>query len=175
MLKLVPTTFAQYDSMATKRYLPDFEIIKWAELNLRYFFPFLIAVLSFGLGAQSTASPEGRWYTFDDETGERKSVVEIYRADGKFHGKVAEILTDKKDAVCSKCDGERKNQPVLGMVIIEDLEPEDDYWSGGSILDPNKGSTYKLSAWYEGDADVLYIRGKHWTGLYRTQTWKRAE
>lgn len=139
-----------------------------------YFIFLLIAGISFGLGAQSTTAPTGRWYTVDEDTGERKSVVEIYEQGGKYFGRVAEILTDKKDAICTECSGAKKNKPILGMVIIEGLQKDGDTWNGGTVFDPNKDATYRLSVWYEGDPNVLYIRGKHWTGLYRTQTWKRA-
>jgi uncharacterized protein (DUF2147 family) len=149
-------------------------VIKKSLMTKRYILPFLIAVFSLGLSAQSTDAPTGRWYTVDDETGDRKSVVEIYEQGGKYFGRIAEILTDKKDAVCTECNGAKKNKPILGMVIIEDLKKDGDSWDDGTIFDPRRDATYKLSAWYEGDANALYIRGKHWTGLYRTQTWKRA-
>ncbi|MTB52543.1 DUF2147 domain-containing protein [Lewinella sp. W8] len=138
-----------------------------------FLFPFFILVSFFGLSAQSTDSPEGRWRTIDDETGETKSIVEIYEQDGAYFGRIAEILTNRRDAICEKCSGERKDQPVLGMVIVEDLKPSGDYWKGGTILDPQKGATYKLSAWFEEDPNTLFIRGKHWTGLFRTQKWLR--
>lgn len=134
----------------------------------------LVCGLVTGLVAQDTSSPAGRWMTIDDETGETKSIVEISEQNGKFTGRIVELMRNK-DATCTECSGKRKNQPINGMVIIENLTAKDDYWAGGTILDPKKGSEYKLSAWYEGDADVLFIRGKHWTGLYRTQTWKRAK
>ena len=127
-----------------------------------------------GLHAQGLDSPEGRWKTIDDETGETKSIIEIYEQDGAYFGRVAEILIDQRDAVCEKCAGKRKNQPVLGMVIVENLRPAKGHWKGGTILDPEKGATYKLSAWFEEDPNTLFIRGKHWTGLFRTQQWLRA-
>ena len=123
-------------------------------------------------------SPAGRWKTIDEDTGQAKSVVEIYSEGGQYYGKIAEILTDNKTAVCTECDGSKRNRPILGMVIIEGLEAVDDAdestWEGGTILDPQKGSTYKLTVWYADDKpDELYVRGKHWTGLYRTQKWFR--
>ena len=141
----------------------------------RYTFLLFIAVLfSCSLSAQSTDVPTGRWQTLDDETGEAKSVIEIYEQGGEYYGKIAQILTGNDDAVCDKCSGKDKGRPMLGLVIIKGLEKDGDYWSGGTILDPQKGSDYKLSAWYEDDnPDKLFIRGKHWTGLYRTQTWIR--
>jgi len=141
----------------------------------RYFLPLIIAVLfSCGLGAQTTATPAGRWQTLDDDTGEARSVIEIYEQGGTYQGKIIQILTGNNDAVCDNCSGKDKGKPILGLVIIKDLEKDGDYWSGGTITDPQKGSDYKLSAWYENDdPDKLFIRGKHWTGLYRTQTWVR--
>lgn len=140
---------------------------------LHFFACFLLMTPSF---AQSTDSPVGKWKTIDDATGETKSIIEIVEADGVFSGFVAEILTDRKDAICTKCTGDLKDRPVLGMTIITGLKAKGDFWKYGSILDPESGKTYKLSIWYENDdPNKLYIRGKHWTGLYRTQTWIRAD
>jgi uncharacterized protein (DUF2147 family) len=138
---------------------------------MKYLMSFLSVFLFVGfMSAQS--SPEGVWKTIDDETGEAKSHVEIYKQGNKYYGKVVKILTDKKDAVCSECDGKNKNKPVMGMVIVDGLESYKDYWRGGTIVDPNSGSEYKLSIWYEdGKKDELKVRGRHWTGLFRTQTW----
>ena len=133
-------------------------------------------LLGTGVRAQSSLnSPLGMWQTLDDETGEVKSVIEIYEQNGKYYGRVAKILTGNDDAICTECTGKQKDKPMLGLVIIEGLSKEDDYWAGGTILDPQKGSTYKLSAWYEDkNPDRLFIRGKHWTGIFRTQTWRRV-
>ena len=38
----------------------------------------------------------GKWKTIDDDTGEAKSIVEIYKQDGKIYGKVVEILDPSK-------------------------------------------------------------------------------
>ncbi|MEM9886911.1 MAG: DUF2147 domain-containing protein [Bacteroidota bacterium] len=136
---------------------------------------FILALAAFSF-LQAQSSPVGTWKTIDDETGEAKSHVEIYKKGDKFYGKVVNILTDRKDALCSECKGAKKNKPILGMVIIEDVASYKDYWKGGTILDPNKGSEYGVSIWYEdGKKDELKVRGKHWTGLYRDQTWYRVK
>lgn len=140
-----------------------------------YFLLISIAVFSFGLSAQDTSTPIGEWQTIDDETGKAQSIISIYEQDGKYFGRISDILTDKKDALCTECSGKLKNQPILGMVIVRDLEKDGAEWNGGTIFDPKKGSEYRLVIWYEEDADTLFVRGKHWTGLYRTQTWKRKK
>ncbi|THH39738.1 DUF2147 domain-containing protein [Neolewinella litorea] len=138
---------------------------------------FILSLVAFGNLSAQLATPEGRWTTTDEESGEAKSVVEIYAKGGAYYGKVAEILTGNTTAVCEACEGSKKNKPILGMVIVEGLQADDDSpgeWEGGTILDPQKGATYRLSVWYEDDnSDVLYVRGRHWTGLYRTQKWIR--
>ncbi len=121
-------------------------------------------------------SIEGKWKTIDDETGEAKSIVEIYQKDGKIYGKVLEILNPaKRDGICEKCKGDRKNKPVLGMIIIDGLSKDDDEYSGGKILDPEKGKEYKCKLWLDSDdKNKLYVRG-YVAFLYRTQNWYRVE
>ncbi len=118
----------------------------------------------------------GTWKTVDDETGEAKSFVEIFEKDGKFFGKITKILSANEDAVCDACKGNKKNKPIQGMMIIEDMKPDGQSFKGGKILDPESGNTYKCKIWVsENDPDVLNVRGIHWTGLYRTQSWNRVE
>ena len=117
----------------------------------------------------------GTWKTIDDETGEAKSHVQIVEKDGKYYGSVVEILTNRKDAKCIACDDHRKDQPVLGMTILEDLKTYKDYYSYGKILDPNNGKIYKCSAWLD-KADELTVRGYVGiSALGRSQKWYRVK
>ncbi len=115
----------------------------------------------------------GVWKTIDDENGQAKSHVQIYEQDGKLYGKVVQILTDRPDRLCDKCPGERHNQPVMGMIIMENMAFKDGYWQGGRILDPEKGKWYTCKIWLkEGNPNVLVVRG--FVGpFYRTQYWYR--
>lgn len=128
--------------------------------------------------AFAAESPAGRWQTIDDETGKPKSIVEIQQAaDGSLSGKVAEILQSDHgpNPVCSECDGDRKNKPITGMTILWDLKPDgQNVWSGGTILDPAKGKTYRSKATLLKGGDKLEVRG--YIGieaLGRSQTWIR--
>ena len=107
----------------------------------------LAALLAAPAIASAQNSPAGRWQTIDDDTGKPKSVVEIYRArDGNYAGKVVEIIdtSDGADPLCDKCRGSNRNKPVKGMVILWGLKPDGPgKWSGGSVLDPENGKTYK--------------------------------
>jgi uncharacterized protein (DUF2147 family) len=118
---------------------------------------------------------EGKWKTIDDATGEAKSIVEIYQKDGKIYGKVIEIINPaKRDGVCEKCKDHRKDEPVLGMMIIDGLEKDGTEYEGGKILDPEKGKEYKCKLWLdEDDKNKLYVRG-YIAFFYRTQNWYRV-
>ena len=119
-------------------------------------------------------SAVGTWKTIDDETGEARSHVEIYEKGGKLYGKVAKTLTREPGAICETCSGDRAGKPYIGLEIITAAEPDGDAEWEGKIYDPEADTSYKLVMWIESDEpNKLYVRGKHWTGLYRTQEWSR--
>ncbi|MBQ2813998.1 MAG: DUF2147 domain-containing protein [Akkermansia sp.] len=113
--------------------------------------------------AQAAEGIVGYWTTIDDETKEAKSVVQIYEYQGKYYGRIVDLLKDKEAK--AKTPGSPK---ILGMDIIWDLEKDDDTFSGGEILDPAKGKVYGCEIWREGKN--LIVRGKI-AFLGRNQTW----
>lgn len=124
-----------------------------------------------------SASIVGKWKTIDDETGQPKSIVEIYEKDGMYFGQIKELFRkpgEDPDPVCDKCaaDDPRKDQPIKGMVIIQNMKQDGDEYSGGTILDPKKGSTYDCKLWIE--EGKLMVRG-YVAFFFRTQTWQRVE
>jgi uncharacterized protein (DUF2147 family) len=124
-------------------------------------------------------SPVGRWTTIDDETKKPKSVIAIYEENGKLYGKIEKLFrepTEEQNPVCDKCEGALKNQPILGMVILKDLQKDDDEWSGGTIMDPGNGKTYKCKIAVEDGGKKLKVRGYIGLSLLgRTQHWVRTE
>lgn len=118
----------------------------------------------------------GKWKTIDDETGEAKSIVEIYKQDGKIYGKVVEILNpSKKNATCDNCPDEAKGKPILGLVILKDLKKDGDEYSGGTILDPTSGKVYKSLIALDSP-DKLKVRGYvGFSLLGRSQYWQRVK
>ncbi len=133
---------------------------------------FLVCAIFVGTAQDVT----GKWKTIDDDTGEAKSIVEVYKQDGKIYGKVIEILNPaKKDAVCKDCPDEAKGKPILGLVILKGLKKDGDEYSGGTILDPNKGKVYKCLIALE-NADKLKVRGYVGFSLMgRSQYWQRVK
>ena len=144
-------------------------------MNKKRIIPFLFFLLYLATNIVAQ-SPSGLWKTVDDESGEAKSHVEIYQQEGQYYGKVVKLLKSDPDTICDECSGDKKDKPVLGMVILESLQSTDDYWSNGTILDPENGKEYGCSIWFEdGKTEAIKVRGKHWTGFYRTQTWYRVK
>ncbi len=142
----------------------------------------IAAVLSASLlavagSALAQSSPVGLWKTIDDETKAEKSLVRISESGGVLSGRIEKLLDPaKQDAKCDKCDGALKDKPILGMTIIEGVKKNADepYWDGGTILDPNKGSTYKVRLTPKDGGKTLEVRG-FIAFLYRNQTWHRVE
>jgi uncharacterized protein (DUF2147 family) len=131
------------------------------------------------LGAQdsSGSSPIGKWRTVDDSTGKAKSVVTIWEEAGKLYGRIEKLVDpDPKDPnpTCDDCTGDQKGQPVIGLRILWDLQKDGDGWSGGTILDPESGKTYKCLLSVEDGGTKLKVRGFIGLSLLgRTQYWLR--
>lgn len=129
-------------------------------------------------GAWAQNSPVGLWKTIDDDGKTEKSLVRITDGGGTLTGKIEKIFDPaKQDSRCDKCTDERKDKPVLGMTILRNLKQDDDdkdAWSGGEILDPNNGKTYKARIKPIEGGKQLQMRG-YIGPFFRTQVWQRVE
>ncbi len=132
-----------------------------------------MCLVSAGMSAQ-VSQMLGEWKTIDDKTGETRSIVKIYKAtDGKYYGKIMEIFGQPADILCIPCEGADHNKPVVGLVIIRQMEEKDGELVGGKILDPENGKFYYVKiALKDGK---LALRGSlDKRGLLgRNQTWIR--
>lgn len=137
----------------------------------KLFFLILGFGMTFSLYAQDIL---GQWKTIDDQTGIEKSIVEIYKKNGKVFGKIIEIFDkSKRDLPCKFCDGDDYNKPILGLIIIKDMEAKGDAFKNGTITNPEDGKVYtcrlKLD---EDDPNQLQVRG-YVAFFYKTQYWVR--
>lgn len=123
------------------------------------------------------ATPVGVWKTIDDETKQERSIVRIAETGGALSGRIEKLLDPTKaGAKCDKCTDARKDQPVVGMTILEGVKKNgaEEFWDGGTILDPNNGKTYKVRLTPKDGGKTLEVRG--FIGpFYRNQTWQRVE
>ncbi len=128
--------------------------------------------------AQNPMSPIGHWRTIDDDTGKQKSIVLIWEKNGTLYGNVEVVFPDPgktPDPICDKCEGYLKNKPVKGMMIMWGLTRDDEEWSGGRILDPENGKTYKCYIEVVDGGKRLKVRGYIGLSLIgRTQYWERV-
>ncbi len=126
----------------------------------------------------TTKDATGTWKTIDDETGKPKSIVKLYKQDGKLYGKIIKLFREpgeEQDPICDLCEGANHNKKIIGMVIVNGLEYDDGEWEGDDgILDPKNGKLYDCKIWVdEDDDDILNVRG--YIGFFfRTQTWHRV-
>jgi len=135
------------------------------------------ALLVAAFAAHAQTSPVGTWKTIDDETHQPKAIVEIGEHDGVLSGKIVKLFRKPGEDPaprCKECSGERHDQPVLGMTILWNLRHDGDVWTGGEILDPENGKTYRCKV-RVGDDGNLEVRGFIGFALLgRTQVWERA-
>lgn len=135
----------------------------------------IIFVMLFSVSFAQKHTITGKWKTIDDETGKAISVVEIFEKQGKVYGKVIELLNPgDRNRTCEKCDGDDRNRPVMGLMVIKGL-----IWDGegynGKILDPKHGKIYKCIVSLES-RDKLKVRGYIGISLLgRTQYWQRIK
>jgi uncharacterized protein (DUF2147 family) len=135
----------------------------------------LVAIAQSGPPPEKAASPVGLWETIDDKTGKPTAVVEIFEKDQKLYGRIEQILTgEDAKVVCVACTDDRKNQPVVGMIIIRGIKLGGPEYGGGDILDPDSGSVYRCKMHLEKNGSELIVRGYIGLSLFgRSQTWHR--
>jgi uncharacterized protein (DUF2147 family) len=121
-------------------------------------------------------SPIGLWKTIDDKTGAARAIVRIYEQHGLLFGKIEGSFTPGAEhRVCAVCDDERKDQPMLGLIIIRNMKHTDDEYSGGDILDPDTGRVYRCKMHVEGGTRLVLRGYIGFSLLGRNQTWQRVQ
>ena len=126
-----------------------------------------------------TVTPIGTWQTIDDHTGQPKALVQITQdGNGELNGKVIKGLgaNDQPERRCTECTDARKDQPILGMTIINSMKKDGEAWDHGQILDPENGKIYKCRMHLEDGGNKLVVRGYIGVALLgRSQTWIRQQ
>ena len=67
----------------------------------------LIWLLPAAMMAQSADACVGYWKTVDDETNQTRSVVQIYKENGTYHGTIVKLFRqpdEERDPNCDECD-----------------------------------------------------------------------
>ena len=118
-----------------------------------------LAVVGISLASMAFAADplaNTTWQTYDE--GKPKGVVKITESNGVLTGKLISTVSEK-------------GQKHVGMTIISGLKADGNgKYSGGTITDPEKNKTYKLTANLNGSN--LDLKG-HLGPFSRSQTWKK--
>jgi uncharacterized protein (DUF2147 family) len=131
----------------------------------------MFVVVFFSVAVKAEEPIVGTWITIGDQgadKGKQTSYIEMYEKDGLYFGKITKLLqppaADNPKELCLKCKGDLKNKPIVGIVNVMNMKKTNKIdakkgleYSGGTILDPDNGETYKCTMWVKGD--VLTARG----------------
>jgi len=141
----------------------------------------LFFVLSIWCSAAWAAelTPVGLWRTIDDRTGKPRGLVRISEVNGQYQGKLEKTFPQPGEdpyPKCDKCSGSRRDQPVIGMIILWGLTKQGEEYQGGEALDPENGKIYRAKMKLEDGGKTLHVRGFVGISLLgRTQVWEREE
>ena len=148
----------------------------------------MTAGLLFGLAAAAVAAPQqppqraaaptatGVWEQVDDN-GKVGGWFFIFERDGVFEGRIVKMFPrpgEKPNPICTKCPGDQKNQPTLGLTLIKGMQRKGRSYENGTILDPRDGSVYSARMELSPDGQKLMVRGFLGIDLFgQSQIWRR--
>ena len=140
-----------------------------------------VSLLSFcwvphtGRAAEPTAA--GLWEKRDN-SGQPEGWFRITDRNGAYEGQIVKMFPkpgqDPASWRCTKCEGEQKDAPVLGITFIKGMKRQGLAYENGKILDPRDGSTYSARMDLSPDGRQLSVRGYLGISLLgRTEVWSR--
>jgi len=139
---------------------------------MKQLFLLVLVTLSFTAQGQSII---GQWETYDDKTNEKKALIEIKKTNDIYTAKIIKKYIGEENSVCEKCEGDKKDQPIIGLVIIEDIKKDGNEYNDGTILDPESGDVYSCYLKLVNN-NKLKVRGYMGVALLgRTQYWIRKQ
>jgi hypothetical protein len=101
----------------------------------------------------------------------------IYEHGGVYEGAIVKMYLEPgwdPNPVCTKCEGDQKNTPWLGLTIIKGMGRKGLDYENGTILDPRDGWEYHALMHVSPDGQELTVRGYLGISLLgRDQLWKR--
>jgi len=114
----------------------------------------------------------GNWLSEDKE-----GITTIFENNGKYFGKITWLKKPNDSKGIPFTDSEnpdksKRNQPLIGLLILKDFQYSNNEWKGGTIYDPESGKTYTCTMWLQ-ESNTLKVRG-YWGLFYQTQTWTKT-
>jgi uncharacterized protein (DUF2147 family) len=139
---------------------------------------FWLICLSLVIGGRALADEAdaviGEWYT-----KENKALVQIYKIESTYSGKVVWLKEPKNDDGSEKLDTNnpdesKQGNPIIGLNLVSGFVYKGkNKWADGTIYDPDNGKTYSCKMKLNED-NTLKVRGFIGISLIgRTQVWTR--
>lgn len=135
-------------------------------------------VLAVSAAPQSVDLPSivGLWEQLDND-GRVGSWFRIYESSGVYRGDIVKMFVkpgEQGNPICTRCPGDQKNQPMIGLTLITGMQRKGLHYENGSILDPRDGSVYQARMELSPDGRSLTLRGFVGIALFgQSQTWRR--
>jgi uncharacterized protein (DUF2147 family) len=128
-------------------------------------------------GQAAEATAKGLWER-TDRAGKPDGWFRVTERGGVYEGQLIKVFPepgeDPASWRCTKCEGDRKDAPVLGITMIKGMKRQGLAYEDGNILDPRDGSIYKARMELSPDGQQLAVRGYLGISLLgRTEVWNR--
>lgn len=123
----------------------------------------------------------GTWKVIDDRTGYYVSDI-VIRKNSKTQQYSAVITKNRSlpgvasSEVCSKCQGELKNQPIFGMEALKGLvaDTSNKQFNKGIWINTQDGRVYDIDASLNAAGDQMKVNGKAKSAnVTSIMTWKK--
>jgi uncharacterized protein (DUF2147 family) len=135
------------------------------------------------LGANGVAAQQGQptvlglWQQVDPATNKSEGWFLFFENNGVYEGAIAKIFprpSDDPNPLCTRCQGDQKNAPSLGLTIVKKMQRNGLKYENGTILDPRDGNIYNALMELSPDGQKLTVRGYLGISLFgQNQTWYR--
>jgi uncharacterized protein (DUF2147 family) len=148
-------------------------------MNRMFFAATVVAMLvSSAVVTPLRAEPSvvGLWEQANDQ-GRVQAWFNFFEKNGVYSGAIAKAFPapgEKSDTICSKCPGDQKNAPLIGLIIVNGMQRKGLSYENGTILDPRDGSVYRAVMELSPDGQNLTVRGYVGIELFgQSQVWRR--
>lgn len=139
----------------------------------------LLATVVTTMPCASQAEPTavGLWEK-TGQSGMPEAWFRILDCNGTYVGKIVKLFPkpgeNPSDWRCSRCKGDQRNAPLLGLTLIKGMRRNGLNYQDGSILDPRDGSVYTALMQVSPDGQQVTVRGYIGLPLLgQSETWHR--